>query len=100
MDAGFSSETLVGLPVHWNARSHTPGESILKFIFVFHVQWWKKLYYRAWLIDWLKLEDAMEWKWMWKEKTKEIKSLKEVITRTDYDRLKTTGECGIYQLFG
>jgi hypothetical protein len=22
--------------------------------------------YRACLIDWLKLEDAMKWKWMWK----------------------------------
>jgi hypothetical protein len=26
--------------------------------------------------------------------------LRATITTTDYDRLKTTGECGIFQLFG
>ena len=57
----------------------------------------KKLYYGSWLIDWLKLEDDMEWKWMWKDKGNE--NLKATISDTDYDIPKTTAESGIFQLF-
>jgi len=41
--------------------------------------------------DELKLEDALEWKWMWKNQRNG--------NSTDCDRTKTTGDCGLYKLF-
>jgi hypothetical protein len=46
----------------------------------------------------LKLEDAVEWEWIWKNKGTD--NLKASIPVTDYDRSETAGECGIFQLFG
>jgi hypothetical protein len=45
----------------------------------------------------LKLEDTVEWKWMWKQLGDE--NLKATIPITVYDRSKTAGESGIFQLF-
>jgi len=45
----------------------------------------------------LKLEDAMEWKRMWKQLGD--KNLKATIPSTVYDRSKTAEECGIFHLF-
>jgi hypothetical protein len=47
----------------------------------------KKWYYGAWLIDWLKLADAVEWEWLRKRQSNE--HLKKTIHSTDYASSKT-----------
>jgi hypothetical protein len=48
-------------------------------------------------MDYLKLEEAMELKGMWKNYGNE--NLKATNPNTNYDISKTAGECGIFQLF-
>jgi len=58
----------------------------------------RKLCYRACLIDELKLEYAMEWKFLWTNYGN--KNFKATTLNADNDSSKTTGACGIFQLFG
>jgi hypothetical protein len=53
---------------------------------------------QEWLIDWIKLEDALDWKWVWKNWGNE--NLKETILIIGYDWSQTViGECEVLQLF-
>jgi len=55
--------------------------------------------YRARLIEQLKLEDVLEWKWVW-ENNRANENLKATIPNTDYEGPKTAGEFKIVYVFG
>jgi hypothetical protein len=79
--------------VGWMLQINThQGHKKLTEIMAFLV-WYsnKKWYCRAWLIDWLKLVNAVEWEWLQKRQSNE--NLKKTIHSIDYVRSKTTGEC-------
>ena len=48
----------------------------------------KKQCYKAWLIQWLKLEDTVEWKWIWKKSDKNLKAITPVQIMIDQKQLE------------
>jgi hypothetical protein len=59
----------------------------------------KKLFYRAWLIDQFETGRYYGIE-MNVEKNLGTEDLKATAPSKEYDRSKTSGECGIFQLFG